>query len=325
MVRGRPVGLLPGVSSGGRYGGVQALRSRRADRAGAVPRGNEPGPQDLRRRRADWDSDHRAGVALLARRQAAEGEADRLDELRRDDEREGLRREARLSPGRHGARPRVALETAFLTTGLPEDVRLSAALAMAAAVRDRGAEPAFVGMVEGRPLVGIDEGALEELAQSARKLSTRDLPVAAARGESGGTTVAATLFLAHREGVEVASTGGIGGVHPGGARFDESADLAELGRTPITLVCSGAKAILDLPATLERLDTLSVTVLGYGTDELPAFWSAETGLPLKDAVENAEEVATVLRKARALGLPGAILICVPPPTEAALSREESER
>ena len=224
-----------------------------------------------------------------------------------------------------GARPRVALETAFLTTGLPDDVRLSAAASMAKAVRERGAEPAFVGVLGGKPTVGIDVGALAELARSARKLSTRDLPVAAARGESGGTTVAATLFLAHREGVEVASTGGIGGVHPGGARFDESADLAELGRTPITLVCSGAKAILDLPATLERLDTLSVTVLGYGTDELPAFWSAETGLPLKDAVENAEEVATVVRKARALGLPGAILICVPPPTEAALSREESER
>ena len=219
----------------------------------------------------------------------------------------------------------MALETAFLTTGLPDDVRLPAAASMAAAVRERGAEPAFVAVVNGQPVIGIDEGSLAELAQSAHKLSTRDLPVAAARGESGGTTVAATLFLAHREGVEVAATGGIGGVHPGGARFDESADLAELGRTPIALVCSGAKAILDLPATLERLDTLSVTVLGYGTDELPAFWSAESGLPLKDAVENAEEVATVLREARALGLPGAVLVCVPPPTEAALSREESDR
>lgn len=219
----------------------------------------------------------------------------------------------------------MALETAFLTTGLPDDVRLPAAASMAAAVRERGAEPAFVAVVNGQPAIGIDEGALAELAHSACKLSTRDLAVAAARGESGGTTVAATLFLAHREGVEVAATGGIGGVHPSGTRFDESADLAELGRTPITLVCSGAKAILDLPATLERLDTLSVTVLGYGTDELPAFWSAESGLPLKDAVENAEEVATVLREARALGLPGAVLVCVPPPTEAALSREESDR
>ena len=221
-------------------------------------------------------------------------------------------------------RPRVALETAFLTTGLPEDVQLSTAASMAAAVRDRGAEPAFVGFVEGKPVVGIDESALEKLAQSARKLSTRDLPVAAARGESGGTTVAATLFLAHRDGVEVAATGGIGGVHPGGSRFDESADLGELGRTPITLVCSGAKAILDLPATLERLDTLGVTIIGYGTEELPAFWSAESGLPLTEMVADAREAAAVAKAARALELRGAVLVCVPPPADAALPREESE-
>ena len=219
----------------------------------------------------------------------------------------------------------MALETAFLTTGLPDDVRFSAAASMAEAVRDRGAEPAFVGVVRGKPVIGIDESALEELARSGRKLSTRDLPVAAARGESGGTTVAATLFLAHRAGVDVAATGGIGGVHPGSARFDESADLGELGRTPITLVCSGAKAILDLPATMERLDTLAVTVLGYGTDELPAFWSAESGLPLDDTVVDAAEAAAVVREARALGLRGAVLVCVPPPAEAALSREESDR
>ncbi|HJR52790.1 MAG TPA: pseudouridine-5'-phosphate glycosidase [Gemmatimonadota bacterium] len=221
-------------------------------------------------------------------------------------------------------RPRVALETAFLTTGLPEDVRLSTAVSMAAAVRDRGAEPAFVGLVEGKPVVGIDEGALEDLARSARKLSTRDLPVAAARGESGGTTVAATLFLAHRDGVAVAATGGVGGVHPGGSRFDESADLGELGRTPITLVCSGAKAILDLPATLERLDTLGVIVIGYGTEELPAFWSAESGLSLSETVAGAEEAAAVAKEARGLGLRGAVLVCVPPPANAALPREESE-
>jgi pseudouridine-5'-phosphate glycosidase len=137
--------------------------------------------------------------------------------------------------------------------------------------------------------------------------------------------VAATLFLAHREGVEIAATGGIGGVHRGGTRFDESADLGELGRTPITLVCSGPKAILDLPATLERLDTLGVTVLGYGTDELPAFWSAESGLPLPEKVDDAKEVAGVVREARALGLPGAVLVCVPPPSAAALPREESDR
>lgn len=230
-----------------------------------------------------------------------------------------------MNAKRRGARPRVALETAFLSTGLPEDMRLSAAESMSVAVRERGAEPVFVGVVGGKPVVGIDEAALEELAQSARKLSTRDLPVAAARGESGGTTVAATLFLAHREGVGVAATGGIGGVHSGGARFDESADLGELGRTPITLVCSGAKAILDLPATLERLDTLGVTVLGYGTEELPAFWSAESGLAVSETVADAEEVAAVAREARALGLRGAVLVCVPPPDGASLPREESEQ
>lgn len=219
----------------------------------------------------------------------------------------------------------MALETAFLTTGLPDDVRLSVAASMAAAVRERGAEPAFVAVIGGKPAIGIHENALEELARSARKLSTRDIPVAAARGESGGTTVAATVFLAHREGVEVAATGGIGGVHPGGARLDESADLVELGRTPITLVCSGAKAILDLPATLERLDTLGVTVLGYGTDELPAFWSSESGLPLTASVADATEAAAVAREARALGLHGAVLVCVPPPAGTALPRGESDR
>ena len=225
----------------------------------------------------------------------------------------------------------MALETAFLTTGLPDEVRLRAAASMAEAVRERGAEPTFVGIVGGKPVIGIDEAALEELAASGRKLSTRDLPVAAARGESGGTTVAATLFLAHRAAVEVAATGGIGGVHPalpdatGGARLDESADLGELGRTPITLVCSGAKAILDLPATMERLDTLGVPLLGYGTDEMPAFWSAESGLPLADTVADAAEAARVAREARALGLRGAILVCVPPPADTALQREESER
>jgi pseudouridine-5'-phosphate glycosidase len=226
---------------------------------------------------------------------------------------------------RRGGRPRVALETAFLTTGLPDDVRLEAATSMVQAVRERGAEPAFVGVVRGKPVIGIPESVLAELAESGRKLSTRDLPVAAARGESGGTTVAATLFLAHRAGAEVAATGGIGGVHPGGARFDESADLGELGRTPMTLVCSGAKAILDLPATMERLDTLGVTVLGFGTDELPAFWSAESGLPLADTVADAKEVAAVTREARVLGLRGAVLVCVPPPADTALPREESDR
>jgi pseudouridine-5'-phosphate glycosidase len=219
----------------------------------------------------------------------------------------------------------VALETAFLTSGLPDDVRLSTAEVMARAVRDHGAEPAFVGVVAGKPVVGIDPPGLERLARSGGKLSTRDLPIAIAGGEDGGTTVAATLFLAHRAGVGVAATGGIGGVHPGEAPIDESADLIELARTPVTLVCSGAKAILDLPATLERLETLGVTVVGYGTDELPAFWSAASGLRLPRRVADAREAAAVAREARGLGLPGAVLVCVPPPSDDALPVEESER
>jgi pseudouridine-5'-phosphate glycosidase len=196
---------------------------------------------------------------------------------------------------------------------------------MARAVRGAGADPAFVGMLDGEPVVGIEDGSLDDLARSARKLSTRDLPGAAVRRESGGATVAAMVHLAHRHGVGVAATGGIGGVHPGGARLDESADLGELGRTPITLVCSGAKAILDLPATLERLDSLGVTVVGYGTDELPAFWSAESGLKLTETVASADEAAALARESRALGLGGALLVCVPPPSDAALPRVESDR
>lgn len=241
-----------------------------------------------------------------------------------------------MSPERRGARPRVALETAFLTTGLPEDAGLSTAEAMARAVRDRGAEPAFVGVVAGEPVVGVDAGGLERLARSGGKLSTRDLAVALARGLDGGTTVAATLHLANRAGIGVAATGGIGGVHRPGSGGpgleargvpprDESADLIELARTPVTLVCSGAKAILDLPATLERMETLGVTVVGFGTDELPAFWSATSGLRLPHRLDDAREVAAVGRKARALGLLGALLVCVPPPADSALDAEESAR
>ena len=240
-----------------------------------------------------------------------------------------MRREGR------GSRPRVALETAFLTSGLPTEARLSTADSMAMAVRDHGADPAFVGLLAGEPVVGIDQRGLERLAESGGKLSTRDLPLAMVRGEDGGTTVAATLFLAHREGITVMATGGIGGVHPAGspsgddtrafAPRDESADLIELSRSPMTLVCSGAKAILDLPATLERLDTLGVTVVGYGTQELPAFWSAGSGLRLPDSVADANEAAAVARQARALGLHGAVLICVPPPAGTALPYNESER
>jgi pseudouridine-5'-phosphate glycosidase len=232
--------------------------------------------------------------------------------------------------GRPGAGPLVALETAFLTTGLPADVRLETARAMARSVRERGAEAVFVGVVGGAPVVGMDDATLERLATAGRKLATRDLPVAAAHDEDGGTTVSATLFLAHRAGVGVVATGGIGGVHRSGSAGsetvrDESADLIELSRTPVILVCSGAKAILDLPATMERLETLGVTVIGLGTEELPAFWSSESGIGLPHSVADAREAAAVAREARALGLPGTVLVCVPPPPDLALPHAESDR
>lgn len=224
----------------------------------------------------------------------------------------------RVSPGA------VALETAFLATGLPEDVALETAESMAAAVRDAGSQPAFIGVLDGRAVVGLEPDELRRLARCGRKLSTRDLPAAVARGADGGTTVAAALFLAHRAGLSVAATGGIGGVHLSQGPHDESADLLELARTPVVLVCSGAKAILDLPATLERLETLGVTVVGYQTDRFPAFWTADSGIALDVAADGPEDVAALWRAARALGVPGALLACVPPPFEQALSGEESE-
>jgi pseudouridine-5'-phosphate glycosidase len=220
--------------------------------------------------------------------------------------------------------PAVALETAFLTSGLPREARLEAARRISDAVRSAGVIPAFIGVISGRPTVGLEQEELERLARGERKLSTRDLPAAAARGEHGGTTVAATIFLARRAGLVVAATGGIGGVHPCADAADVSADLLELARTPLIVVCSGAKAILDLPATLERLETLGVAVIGFGTDELPAFWSAQSGLPLDLRVENATEIAEIWRQARALETPGALLVCVPPPADTALSRQETD-
>ncbi|UCF21632.1 MAG: pseudouridine-5'-phosphate glycosidase [Gemmatimonadota bacterium] len=221
--------------------------------------------------------------------------------------------------------PAVALETGFLTRGLPGAVRLEAAQRMAEAVRSRGVEPAFIGVFRGQAIVGLALYELELLAQHEEKLSTRDLPAALARHGYGGTTVAATMFLAHLAGLTVAATGGIGGVHRPLDSGDVSADLYELARTPSILVCSGVKAIADLRATLERLETLGVTVVGYGTDQLPAFWSPDSGLALDTVAESAEGVAEIWRRARALNTLGATLVCVPPPREVALTTEESEQ
>ena len=177
-------------------------------------------------------------------------------------------------------RPVVALESTVLAHGLPRPRNLEVGRAMEQAVADGGATPATVGVVAGVPHVGMGAAEIERLAMAdgVLKLSTRDLAVPVARGTDGATTVAATMWLAARAGVQVFATGGIGGVHRGEAR-DISADLTELGRTPMLVVCAGAKSVLDLPATREALETAGVLVVGWGTDELPAFYSARSGIP----------------------------------------------
>lgn len=224
--------------------------------------------------------------------------------------------------------PAVAVETAFLTGGLPMEQRLAAAEGMAAAVRARDVAPAFIGVIAGRPIIGLHQDEIELLSQQESKLTTRDLPLALARHSHGGTTVAATAFLARRAGLTVAATGGIGGVHIArgfSEGLDISADLHELRRTGIILVCSGAKAIVDLRATLERLETLGIAVIGFGTDELPAFWSPDSGIRLEARVDSADEVAAIWQAARRIDSPGSLLVCVPPPVEVALTRAETER
>jgi pseudouridine-5'-phosphate glycosidase len=212
--------------------------------------------------------------------------------------------------------PVVALESTIITHGLPQPENLVAARQFEQTVGERGAVPATIAVLDGVAHVGLEPGELERLAagDGAVKLSVRDLPVAMAQGATGGTTVAATAFLASRAGIRVFATGGIGGVHrDAGATFDESADLGVLGRCPITVVSGGVKSILDIGATLERLETLSVTVLVFGTDRFPAFWLTDSGYTVDSAVSSAEEIAQVMQAGDALGLPGGILVANPLP------------
>jgi pseudouridine-5'-phosphate glycosidase len=217
----------------------------------------------------------------------------------------------------------VALESTVLAHGLPRPRNLQVGLAMEQRVREAGAVPATVGVLGGVPSVGLSRDEVERMAMAdgVLKLSTRDLPVPVARGSDGATTVAATMWLAHRAGVQVFATGGIGGVHRGEDR-DVSADITELGRTPMLVVCAGAKSVLDLPATREALETAGVLLVGFGTDELPAFYSPRSGIPVDVRVDDAAQAAALWRAHRDLGLPGAVLLCVPPPEEHALAADE---
>ncbi len=224
-------------------------------------------------------------------------------------------------------RPVVALESTVITHGLPQPQNVETALAMEAAVREGGATPATVAVLAGRLTVGLTVRQLEYLATrpagTVRKCSRRDLALAVARGEDGATTVAGTMIVARRAGIELFATGGIGGVHRGHP-FDVSADLSELGRTPVTVVCSGAKSILDLPLTLEVLETNGVPVIGYGTDELPAFFSRSSGLALDMRLDRPQEVAAMIRARRWVDLDSGLLVAVPVPSADAFDSQEAE-
>jgi pseudouridine-5'-phosphate glycosidase len=224
-------------------------------------------------------------------------------------------------------RPVVALESTVIAHGLPYPQNLETALAMEAAVREGGATPATIAVLAGRLTVGLSAEKLEYLASrpagSVRKCSRRDLALAMARGEDGATTVAGTMIVAHEVGIELFATGGIGGVHRGHP-FDVSADLTELGRTPLTVVCSGAKSILDLPLTLEALETNGVAVIGYQTKELPAFFTRSSGLALDNRLDRPEEVAAVIKARRSLDLQSGLLVTVPVPAADAFDSQEAE-
>lgn len=215
--------------------------------------------------------------------------------------------------------PLVALESSVLAQGLLPPHNREAYARMTRAVRGAGAVPAVTAVVRGVPSLGLEDDDLERfLARTGvRKVSARDLAPARLAGDDGATTVAGTLALCRLAGLAVFATGGIGGVHRD-APFDESADLVELARTPCVVVCAGAKSILDLPATLERLETLGVAVVGYGTDELPGFFTATTGLRLEHRADTPEALAALYSWERAFGRPGALLVVQPPPADAAL-------
>ena len=209
--------------------------------------------------------------------------------------------------------------------GLPRPANAEAADRMLQAVIAAGAIPAITAVVRGVPVAGLDARELQRFLASdgIPKLSARDLAGAVATGIDGATTVAAALVLAHRAGIAVFATGGIGGVHRGGG-YDESADLVELSRTPAVVVCSGPKAILDLQATAERLESLGVTVLGFRTETMPAFYSLKTAIPVT-RVESAADVAAIYAAHRALDRPGALLVVQPPPAATALPAATVER
>jgi pseudouridine-5'-phosphate glycosidase len=229
-----------------------------------------------------------------------------------------------VAKARAAKRPITVLESTLIAHGLPWPINLETAKAAEEVVRAEGAVPATVAVWQGQPTIGLDEAQLEQLARPSevRKASSRDLAAAIVQRATAATTVAATMRLAHRAGLRVFATGGIGGVHPAsGSSYDVSADIEELARTPVAVVCAGAKGILDLSATLELLETRSVPVVGYGTEEFPAFLLRSSGLPVSARVNTPEESAALLREHWQLDGAG-IVLAQPPPPEAAMQADD---
>jgi pseudouridine-5'-phosphate glycosidase len=225
-------------------------------------------------------------------------------------------------------KPVVALESTLITHGLPYPQNRDTALAMEQAVRDEGAIPATIAILQGKITVGLSQDEVEMLAQmptgSVRKCSRRDIAIAVGLGETAATTVAGTMIIAHMAGLRIFATGGIGGVHRGHPE-DISADLIELGRTPVTVVSSGAKSILDIPRTLEVLETQGVPIIGYGTDSLPLFFTRKSNYAIDVRVDGAEDVAKIMQASDNLDVQNGMLITVPVPEEEALPEAEAEK
>jgi pseudouridine-5'-phosphate glycosidase len=222
----------------------------------------------------------------------------------------------RVSAALAAGQPVVALESTIISHGLPRPANLAAAQRFEEILTGQGVIPATIALVDGVPKVGLSPQDLERIAvdESVVKVGSRDIAIAMARKVTGGTTVAATSVLAARAGLRVFATGGLGGVHRGAAEtFDESADLTVLSRTPITVVSAGVKSILDIPATLERLETLSVAVVGYQTSRFPAFWLSDSGHDLDWRVDSPQEVADIMAARDAFGEPSALLVANPLP------------
>nr|WP_235789741.1 pseudouridine-5'-phosphate glycosidase [Ruegeria pomeroyi] len=234
-----------------------------------------------------------------------------------------------LSAEVHAARvagtPIVALESTIITHGMPYPQNVETARAVEQDIRDAGAVPATIAVINGRLHVGLEPDQLDALgqAQGVAKLSRADMAACIATGGTGATTVAATMIAARFAGIEVFATGGIGGVHKGAEQsFDISADLHELAQTPVTVVAAGAKAILDLPKTLEVLETLGVPVIAYGQDSFPAFWSATSDLPAPLRMDDSASIARAHATRRALGLPGGQLVANPIPAADQIAAED---